>query len=637
MASKKRDRINYLRGILQWTILVLLVYMLVRPLADKSYFADFEANCPFGGMQALMSYLSAGSLACSMTTVQIGLGLALLAGVLLFAKLFCSYICPIGTFTEWLATLGRRLKVHITLKGFVDRDLRILKYALLFFTVYFSVTSSELFCRTFDPYFAVVSGFGTDVVLWYAIPALLLTVVGSFFIRQFWCKYICPLGAITNIAVYALPVAALALIWVILNKLMGDAIHWSWLLGAICLTGFILEATTLRFLIFPPLRIVRNAKICTGCKICDKKCPMAINISSVDKVQDIDCHLCTDCIVKCPEAGALTINRRWPKWLPALLTVVLIALALLISNKYEIPTITERWASSDELNSATVFEMDGLKNIKCFGSSRSFANHMKEVPGVLGIETFVKHHRVKVLYNNSLIDEQGVKKAIFSPVSEFFSLPVPGHTRVSVYTIGIDRCFDPNDQYYLTALLYQQNGILGFQTHFGEPVEASIYFDDKVITPEQINKAIEQREIVLGEGADRIQQSLNFKVNTNQKAIDSLTVSKLLNVFYQETDITFNFFEKYSPGQLGVWEKTFVQASFPEMQDWIPYLISHTSNDDGIVRFSIVFTDAGPLLRLIFVKSMTSAEKISKLVKESDLQVHFPDGKTEKVKNPFRI
>lgn len=615
--------------------MVLLLYMLIRPFFDKSYYADFEAYCPFGGMQSLMSYLNTNSLACSMTTVQIALGLALLLGVVLFAKLFCSFICPVGTVTEWLGSIGRKFRVNFTLKGWADKVLRLLKYTLLFMTVYFTVTSSELFCKTFDPYYVLVSGFGSDVVLWYAIPALILTIAGSFFIRQFWCKYLCPLGAITNMAVYALPVAALALVWVIVNRIFGDIVHWTWLLGAACLTGFLFESVTLRYLVFPPLRIVRNPDICTNCRICDKKCPMAINISTVPSVQHIDCHLCTDCIVKCPESGALTINKRWPKWLPALITILLISVALLISNKYEIPTISEQWGSELQMQNAIVFQMDGLKSIKCFGSSRAFANHMKEVKGVIGIETFVKHHRVKVLYDKSLINELDIKEAIFSPVSEFFALPDSTQKSVSYISVGVDHCFDPNDQYYLAKLLYQQDGVLALQTHFGEPVEAKIYFDERQTSSGQIKEAIEQKQIDLGEGDAKVIQKIDFVVRARNPKPDIIPVSEFLKLFFDETDITFNFYENYRPEQLREWQVSFPQAADPAMQEWIPYLISHCSNDDGIVRFSILLTDGGPLLKLVYVKSLTSPEKILELLTKRKLQVHFPDGKTEEADNLF--
>ncbi|NTW25998.1 MAG: 4Fe-4S ferredoxin, partial [Lentimicrobium sp.] len=82
---------NYYRLSLQWLVLLGIVYLLLRPIVDKAYTADFEAYCPFGGLQAFSSFLVNNSLACSMTTTQIAMGLALILGIFIFSKLFCSY------------------------------------------------------------------------------------------------------------------------------------------------------------------------------------------------------------------------------------------------------------------------------------------------------------------------------------------------------------------------------------------------------------------------------------------------------------------------------------------------------------------------------------------------------------------
>lgn len=37
MAKAKTKRVNYYRGLLQWAILLLLAYMLIKPLFNKSY------------------------------------------------------------------------------------------------------------------------------------------------------------------------------------------------------------------------------------------------------------------------------------------------------------------------------------------------------------------------------------------------------------------------------------------------------------------------------------------------------------------------------------------------------------------------------------------------------------------------
>jgi len=636
MADKKKSPVNYYRITLQWGVLALLTYMLLRPLLDKSYVPDFEAYCPFGGMQSLASYFSVHSLACSMTTVQIGLGIALILAVVLFSKLFCSYICPIGTFTEWMGTLGRKAKMHITLKGNADRILRLLKYVLLFVTFYFTVTASELFCRKFDPFYASFTGFSGDVVLWYALPALLLTIAGSFFIRQFWCKYLCPLGAVTNIAVYALPAAAITLLWVLLTNVAGLVIPWPWLLGTLCLMGFIFEATTLKFFIFPSLRITRNDALCTHCRICDKKCPMAIQISTVETVDHIDCHLCVDCVVKCPEKGALTINKRNMSWLPAVATVILTAAAITIATYYELPTISENWGDINGKNVKMV-KMDGLKNIKCFGSSRSFANHMKEIPGVLGVETFVKHNRVIVYYDEAILKSEAVKEAIFSPLSELLNLNGKTTGTVSFVKLGIDRCFDPNDQFYLGELLRKDNGVLALSTRFGEPVQATIYFDAALTDVDKIKKAVSTETLVMGEGKEQTTIKTGFVVNETGKTTGEIPAPEFLAMFIPTTDVAFNKYESYTDDKMLVYELPFEQAADPAMQQWMPYLVSHASNDDGIVRIQTSFTESGPVIKIWFVNGLTTVEKINSLLKAAEFIVHFPDKSVKRIKNPFKF
>lgn len=635
MSTKKRNKTNYLRFSLQWGILLLLVYMLIRPLFDKQYLADFEAYCPFGGMQALGSFFKSNTLTCSMTTVQIALGITLLLGVVLLSKLFCSFICPIGTVTEWLGERARKLKMQVTLKGWPDRLLRLVKYALLFVTFYFSVTSSELFCKKFDPYYAAVTGFSSDVVWYYAVPALILTILGSFFIRQFWCKYLCPLGAITNLAVYALPIAALTLIWVLLNAAFRLDISWVWLLGAACALGFLLEATTLKFLIFPPLRVTRHPDICTNCRICDKKCPMGLDVSTVDKVNNIDCHLCTDCIVKCPEKGALSINKRPLKWLPFAATILLIALSIWIGTRYELPTISERYTDAATLKNAATFEMSGLKNIKCFGSSRSFANQMKDVPGVLGVETYVKHFKVVLYYDAAVTNPQKLKEAIFNPVAEFMSKPPATLARISSVTLGVDRCFDPNDQYLLADMMRLHPGIFAMETSFGEPVKAVFYFDSTLTNPEKIMAWIGQKSVVFGEGDDQVEVEIDFIVNKKGMSVSGITKQDFFSRFFEPSDIPFNKFETYNSSDIKLLCLPFADAVNPEMQQWIPFLISHLSNDDGIIRFQTVFTTTDPEMRIWFVPRLTNPEKIRKLMTEPEFLVHYPDKSVKKVKNPF--
>ena len=172
---------NKIRPLFQFSILGIIFYLLARKILTSGFVVDFEKFCPFGGLLSLGSKLWLGSLSCSMSEVAIFMGIALAVGVMFFGKLFCSYICPIGTVIEWLNKIGDKLKISFTLKGVFDRILRLGKYVLLFFAAYFTITSSELWCKKFDPYYGLVSGFDHDVVLWWSLTAIFIVLIYSIY------------------------------------------------------------------------------------------------------------------------------------------------------------------------------------------------------------------------------------------------------------------------------------------------------------------------------------------------------------------------------------------------------------------------------------------------------------------------
>lgn len=635
MKKKRNKRVNYYRLTLQWIIVALLGYMVVRLFADNSYHPDFESYCPFGGMQALGSYLSANSLACAMSTTQIIMGLALVLGVLLTSKLFCGYLCPIGTFTEWLGRIADGYKLRFTIKGIADRLLRVLKYGLLFISFYFTVESSELFCKQFDPYYAIFSGFDGDVTMAYAIPAILITILGSFFVRQFWCKYLCPLGAAANIFAFAPVFVVLTAAYWLAVSVFGWQLHWAWYLGAVCLSGLIFEIARMESWYFPLMRITRDPDICTNCKICDKVCPYAIRVSEADAVKHIDCHMCVDCVVKCPEKGALTINRKPVRWLPAALVVVLIAAGLLISAHWELPTIDIRWGSEEQFENTAEYNQSGLKSVKCFGSSKAFAVQMEKVEGVLGVQTFVKHFRVKVFYDPNVIDEAGIRKAIFNPVSWILAEPPADLELLSTVDLGIDRFFDTKDAFLLSEMLTQNPGIYGMETHFGEPVHAKIYFDPNLITPDRFKAIIEKGSVTYSEGNQTITERTPFRVAFIEPKINTISTSEYLQRSFKPFNRTFNDFDKFTENQLSVYRLPFAEAISQSKQQWFVYLMSHLSGNEHIVRMSVLWEGNAPVLHIYYVTGIVTPEEIHKMLLSPILTVHFNDGSTKDFDNPY--
>ncbi|RJP35966.1 MAG: 4Fe-4S binding protein [Desulfobacteraceae bacterium] len=82
---------------------------------------------------------------------------------------------------------------------------------------------------------------------------LLILVIGSVFIRNFWCRYFCPYGA-----------------------LMG-----------ICA-------------ILSPTRIYRNPETCIACDRYTRACPSYLPVSRKNRIDSPECTGCLDCTIVCP-------------------------------------------------------------------------------------------------------------------------------------------------------------------------------------------------------------------------------------------------------------------------------------------------------------------------------------------------
>ena len=512
--KRKLVNFNLFRLLSQLSILGILSVLAYDFFIQMNY-VDFEAYCPFGGILALGSFIENESLACSMTSQQIGMGIILFVSIILFSKLFCSNICPVGTVTEFISKQGRKLNVNFTLKGTTDKALRIIKYALLAIIFYFTLETSELFCKKFDPFFAIATGFSDDVNLWMAIISVATVFVGSFFIRMFWCKYACPLGALSNIFKNYWSFIVLTFIYVILLW-TGVKLSLFWFVLSISIIGYIQEILNNPVEKLQLIKIVRDQEICIDCKKCDKSCPQGIAVTEYTKVNHIDCNMCGECVSVCHVKGSIGVNQAKKElvWLPTLIVAILLVIGLFLGKQFELPTVNIFWGDGLQKEYSETFTMDNLRDVKCYGSSMSFVEQMKQVPGVVGAATYVDKHRVKVLYDPQRIEPAGIKEAIFNPAKMLNVEPGLDLDSLVIVDIKVNNFFDAYDTYFMNILLsqYSEHIVFGYESMYGEPVNLKLFMDQSPLILKDLKEFIEKDEIVFIEDGIEYTEGLNFEV-----------------------------------------------------------------------------------------------------------------------------
>jgi NosR/NirI family transcriptional regulator, nitrous oxide reductase regulator len=183
--------------------------------------------------------------------------LILIPLTIIVGRFFCGWICAFGTFNDILYMISKRVfntKYRVSEK--IDSALKYLKYVILVFIVAVIWTSGSTIFNSSSPWdaFAQLTDF-KEAISTYAIGFTLLVLItaGSMLIERFFCRYLCPLGAIF--------------------------------------------AITSKIRIF---HIDKPKDKCGACRICTNNCPMGIQLYKDDKVKSSECINCMKCVSVCP-------------------------------------------------------------------------------------------------------------------------------------------------------------------------------------------------------------------------------------------------------------------------------------------------------------------------------------------------
>jgi polyferredoxin len=239
---------------------ILHQVLLIRPPVSV------DALCPFGAIESVYTLIATKTVLNKVATSSFLLLIATLLIAIIFRRVFCGLICPLGTLQELFGRIGMKIfRKKLIIPMPIDRLLRYLKYLGLGLIVFFSAYTGSLVQRSYDPWVAYHHLSSSDLFSEFSIGflILLLSLAGSLLYDRFFCKYLCPMGAF------------LALI----NKL-----------------GF--------------FRIERNERTCIKCQACDRICPVNIEVSKEKIVHSPECINCNECVTTCPVPNTLIITNR---------------------------------------------------------------------------------------------------------------------------------------------------------------------------------------------------------------------------------------------------------------------------------------------------------------------------------------
>lgn len=245
------------------------------------------------GIGALVVAIAHGSFSISLASQMLSAIVTIVATVLV-GRVFCGWVCSFGAMGDLFGAIGRRLSVRMRVSRKVDGRLKLVKYVVLAAVVLcwlgiiplsasWSPWEAFAVLATWPPDFAgVLSGYGIGLALLVAI------MIGSLFVERFFCRYLCPMGA-----VYA-----------IVSRIR-------------------------------PVRIRKPRKACgTHCHACTSVCSMGISLGEVDAVSSGECIDCMRCTAICPRKNA-TLGPVPPDVTP----VVTAACAVSILGLYSVGSV----------------------------------------------------------------------------------------------------------------------------------------------------------------------------------------------------------------------------------------------------------------------------------------------------------
>ncbi|MDD3223288.1 MAG: FMN-binding protein [Clostridium sp.] len=247
--------------------------------------------------------------------------IAIIPATIIMGRFFCGWMCGYGAFGDFIYKISNKVfKIKFKVNEGTDRVLKYFKYVLLVVLVFVICTFNITIFKSFNPWdvFGLVATVGSKPDFSYAATSLtvglilfILISIGSVFIERFFCRYLCPLGAV--------------------------------------------------FVIVSKLRIVKIKKErtkCGKCRICTNNCAMGIPLYKYNSVNSGECIDCMKCVAACPRKNVtLEVSGKDTKPLAAG-----IAVASVMTGLYYAGNIGVKAAGLTNTNSVASSQNTSVNN-----------------------------------------------------------------------------------------------------------------------------------------------------------------------------------------------------------------------------------------------------------------------------------
>jgi len=244
--AKKIKKSQVLRHVIQFILFLLLPGLYAMTFSELKTVYQMISGGNFNFLQAFPSLVEF---------------VAVMGITLLMGRWFCGWLCAFGAYNDLIYFISRKVfKVKFKVDEKVDSILKYVKYVVLIFIIILSWTMRSNILESISPWdaFGQITDLSTVFSsLLIGLILLVLITIGAAFIERFFCRYLCPLGAVFSI------ISKLGITKI--NKPKAD---------------------------------------CGKCRACTMNCSMGLKLYKVNGAKGGDCINCLKCTEVCPRNNA---------------------------------------------------------------------------------------------------------------------------------------------------------------------------------------------------------------------------------------------------------------------------------------------------------------------------------------------